>query len=31
MDEAGDGIGRVGNAESGQLFRDGDGSAARPA
>ena len=31
MEQAGDGVGRDGNAEFGQLFRDGGGSAARPA
>src|SRR5258708_11957478 len=30
MEQAGDGIGRDGNAEFGQLFRDGGGSKARP-
>lgn len=31
MEQAGDGIGRYGNAEWGQLFGEGGGSAARPA
>jgi hypothetical protein len=31
MEQAGDGIGRYGNAKLGQLFRDSGGSAARPA
>jgi len=31
MEQASDGIGRDGNAESGQLLRDGGGSTARPA
>jgi hypothetical protein len=31
MEQAGDGIGRDGNVEFGQLLRDGGGRAARPA
>ena len=31
LEQAGDGIGRDGDTEFGQLFRDGGGSAARPA